>query len=361
MVISQYSIFTDTLPELEPVVAPTPTPSASVQTPNMRHSDEKDRMLDLINATRVQAGLGQIVLGSNEASQLHAEASLKSCSGSHWGTDGTKPYMRYSLAGGYQSNGAAISGRNYCITKSDGYSPIDSLRGWMSEQAILDPWHKKVNIGLAWDQFNTFVVQHFEGDYVEYDTLPAISDSGVLSLAGQVKNGAQFDQDDYFDISIYYDHPPHGLTRGQLARTYCYDSGLPVAYVRKPLSGGRYYNEDSTSTTYSLCANPYHVSPEAPPARSPDEAHSLRQTASEAGLSLDEIPVTAPSITAREWEVIMDEFRITADLGKVLDVHGQGVYTIIVWGTLGGEITPISEYSIFHGVEPPDTYDPDSP
>ncbi len=57
----------------------------------------------------------------------------------------------------------------------------------------------------------------------------------------------------------------------------------------------------------------------------------------------------------------MDGFRITVDLGKVLSVHGQGVYSIIVWGTLGGEITPISEYSIFRGVEPPDTYDPDSP
>ena len=40
---------------------------------------------------------------------------------------------------------------------------------------ILDKWHKKVNIGLAWDSYNSYVgIQHFEGGYVEFDELPEI-------------------------------------------------------------------------------------------------------------------------------------------------------------------------------------------
>ena len=36
--------------------------------------------------------------------------------------DGLKPYMRYSLAGGYQANGENGSGLNYCIKAGDGFA-----------------------------------------------------------------------------------------------------------------------------------------------------------------------------------------------------------------------------------------------
>ena len=57
----------------------------------------------------------EVVLGANNAAQLHAEASLQGCYSSHWGSNGLKPYMQYSLAGGYQSNGENGSGSDYCI------------------------------------------------------------------------------------------------------------------------------------------------------------------------------------------------------------------------------------------------------
>ena len=84
-------------------------------------------MLELINAERTQAGLGRVTLGSNSAAQLHADAALQTCFASHWGLDGLKPYMRYSLAGGYQSNGENGSGSDYCIRSSDGYRRIGSI------------------------------------------------------------------------------------------------------------------------------------------------------------------------------------------------------------------------------------------
>ena len=80
-------------------------------------------MLELINAERARAGLNPVILGDNIAAQLHAEAALENCFSSHWGVDGLKPYMRYSLAGGYQSNGENGSGLDYCIKASDGTNP----------------------------------------------------------------------------------------------------------------------------------------------------------------------------------------------------------------------------------------------
>ena len=141
-------------------------------------------MLELINEERRKAGVSPVELGDNHAAQIHADNSLANCFSSHWGIDGLKPYMRYSLTGGYQSNGENASGSDYCIKASDGYRSLPGTRSeirlrmdsWMDSQGhrrnILDSAHRKVNIGLAWNRYNLMAYQHFEGDYLEYTTLP---------------------------------------------------------------------------------------------------------------------------------------------------------------------------------------------
>ncbi len=237
---------------LGPTATPAPTfTPAPVPPPELRHIAEKRYMLELINAERARAGLNPVILGDNIAAQLHADAALENCFSSHWGVDGLKPYMRYSLAAGYQSNGENGSGLDYCIKASDRYQSLSSIRqeiretmaGWMSSSGhrsnILDPSHRKVSIGLAWDRYNAELYQHFEGDYVEYDRLPTIA-NGSLSLSGTAKNGVRFGEPGDLGVDIYYDPPPHELTGGQVARTYCYDSGRQVASLREPLTGGYY-------------------------------------------------------------------------------------------------------------------------
>ena len=59
-----------------------------------------------------------------------------------------------------------------------------------------------------------------------------------------------------------------------------------------------------------------------------------------------------------EWRTSADAFAVRADISDLLARHGDGVYSITVWGVIDGEDVVISEYSIFHGVTPPDTYDP---
>ena len=327
-------------------------------------------MLELINEEREKAGVPPVTMGDNIAAQVHAENSLANCFSSHWGVDGLKPYMRYSLAGGYQSNGENGSGLDYCVRPSDGYRGLGSIETEIREtmeglmnspghrRNILDKWHKKVNIGLAWDTYNKFVYQHFEGGYVEFDVLPNITD-GKLTLTGRAINELSFSDKAELGLQLYYDPPPHSLTRGQVSRTYCYDSGLQVASFRYPLTGNYYWSTDQFLSTDSPCPNPYEVSADDPAPRSPDEAHRFWEQAYAASQLRLAQSITVPWITASAWTALSMDFTVTADISELLSKYGPGVYTILLWGKVDGEDVPISQYSIFYEVEPPDTYNPD--
>ena len=341
------------------------SPSGGATEVSQRHIDEKRYMLQLINEERANAGAGTVTLGDNVAAQLHAESSLENCFSSHWGLDGLKPYMRYSLAGGFQSNGENASGLSYCITAADGYAPNRSIQqeiretmtGWMNSAGhrrnLLDPQHRKINIGLAWDRYNTAMVQHFEGDYVTYNQLPTIT-NGVLSFSGTTRNGARLSKN--LGQTIRYDPPPHGLTAGQLARTYCYDSGMAVAALRPPLASGYSYPTNEFSSTYSSCPSPYDVPANTPAPGSPAEAHQAWQDAYDASLSRVPQAITIPWVTASAWSSNGANFSLRADIATILAQHGHGVYSITLWGEINGTAAVISHFAIFHGVTPPGSY-----
>jgi len=62
-------------------------------------------VLSLVNTDRQTAGLPPVTLAYNSAAQTHAQDMFKNFYGSHWGTDGLKPYMRYTNAGGPEQRG----------------------------------------------------------------------------------------------------------------------------------------------------------------------------------------------------------------------------------------------------------------
>ncbi len=327
-------------------------------------------MLELINEERVRRGVPPVELGDNWAAQLHAESALANCFSSHWGIDGLTPQMRYSLAGGYQSNGENGSGLDYCYTASDRVTPVkpirvemtDSVKGFMGSPGhrdnLLYEHHKKLNIGIAYNRYNIYIYQHFEGDHVEYEVMPGISGDGILTLAGKTKNGAVIGRKRDLGLGIYYHQPPYNLTRGQVSRTYCYDFGFQVASLREPLTDGSRWTTDTFSYQYNPCPDPYDVSPDAPAAHSSEQAHEFWEEAYEASKSLEPRKVVAPWITASKWDVSANSFDVKADLSDLLDKHGKGVYTVVLWANLGSERDVVSQYSIWVGIDPPDTYTP---
>ena len=316
-------------------------------------------MLELINTERRKAGVDPVALGTNAAAQLHAESMLDNCFSSHWGIDGMKPYMRYTLAGVHQSNGENISGSDYCITATSGYRALSGIEQEMAEsmnglvaspghlKTILNPWYKKVNIGLAWDRYNLMLVQQFEGDHIVYAQSPII-DNGMLEMSGTVKNEAVFYGDRDLSIQIHYDPPPRILTRGQLSRTYCSNLGLRVAALRPPLTGNRYYPENDFVDMYSPCPDPYEIPKASDPPRSPGEAHRFWQEAYEASRLLEERSIVVPWVTALEFDAYEQFFSVKADLTEIVAERGSGVYTVLLWAFHdSGESVLVSEYSIF--------------
>lgn len=294
-------------------------------------------MLELINAERKKAGVPPVELGDNIAAQLHAESAIENCFPSHWGIDGLKPYMRYSLAGGYQPNGENGSGAvcTSAVVPSGKWvveSTMDSLVNSPDHFGnIVHRHHRRVNLGISYDRHSLSVAQHFEGDYVEYDDLPAIID-GMLSFSGKTKNGVRFDKKEDMGVEIYYDPPPHTLTHEDVAQTYAYCYGLKVAAFLKPIPKGWSYPTDNFDSKYETCpGDPYGTTYEN---------------------------VKGDYIIASKWISSDTSFALEADISKVLSKYGEGVYSAMVWGNIDGERAVISEYSIFHGVTPPDTYTP---
>ncbi len=382
------------------------------QSLTQKHIDYKLYMLELVNEERRKAGVPPVSLGDNIAAQLHAEASLEHCISGHWGVDGLKPYMRYSLAGGYQANAENASGLRYCITASDRITPVgdireeirESMEGWMNSPyhrpTVLDKWNRKVNVGLAWDEYNFKAIQHFEGVYVSFEEPPEIS-NGTLSVSGRARNGLQFSRREQLGLQVYYDPPPRTLTVGQVAQTFCYDPGIQVAGFRFSLteidltdfrlrnidlrdvglgevdlsdidlsnaglssidldniglSDVDFWDQKEFTTSYSPCPDPYDVAPEAPAPGSQEEAVRSWEQAYEASDGRVPQVITVPWITANQWVARGTEFSIEADVGELLTKHGPGVYTVLLWGVIGGEDVPFSRYSIFHRIEPPATY-----
>ena len=82
--------------------APTPDSIAELRT----------YALNLINADRLQHGVPPVVLGNNEAAQVHADDAVwHGYYLGHWTSDGLKPYMLYQRHGGVgvvAENAAAV-------------------------------------------------------------------------------------------------------------------------------------------------------------------------------------------------------------------------------------------------------------
>ena len=318
----------------------------------------KQLMLDLINEEREKHGLRHVQIGTNTAAQTHAENMLETCTSSHWGTDGLKPYMRYSLAGGYQTNAENISGLGYCV--GEGYISEDpstgvmrAMKGLMASEGhrenILDPLHAFVNIGIANDGYNTRVVQHFEHDSIRFESLPQIKND-IVSFIAIIPMSSEFDE---YDVTVYYDQPPRQLKPGQLSRTYCYDLATPVVTLRQALEYGWQYTEDGWASKSSECPNPYDISAALPAPTSVEEAY---QHYEDAKLKRAKSTHVVPYVTAHKWETSYERFEIQADLVNILRKHGSGVYTFNIGGWSNEEYTSLGQYSVFYKVPIPDGY-----
>ena len=349
-----------------PTPDPTPTPITRnthlVSHSAGKHQDLKQLMLRLTNQHRIAAGVPAVTMGRNPAAQLHVEAELDGCYTSHWDHWGLKPNHRYTLTGGTGADGENGSGLSYCITQADNYSPIQSMEqrvekvvaSWMDSPGhrrnLLNPAHTELNIGIAYDRYNTVMAQHFASDYVHYSQGPTIDDRGILTLSATVSDATLLIGDGV-NIQIAHDPPPKALTRGQLSFTYSLCNSTPVAYLVEPLPPGWHFRdpEISTRTIQRKCVDPYETPASQPPPDSHDEAHQYWADAKTASAQGPDVRVSNTRIVAQSMSVTDSAISVKADIGKVLNDHGPGIYTVRIWGRPNhmAQTTPLSEQAIF--------------
>ena len=290
-----------------------------------------------------------MALGNNEAAQKHAEEMLEHGFTGHWGLDGLTPAMRYTLAGGtdyVSENSSGVRG-----IKGADWGPQYRKKGWLASldvihqgfldspghrKTILDKWHRKVGLGIACNAYTCSAVQNFAGAYVAFTSPPSISGAGVLTFAGRLKGGFTMSS-----VQVWYHQTPHALTLGQLDAAYSSSLGQePATFIIKPVPPGTYYSEAAllpSVYTWLSGVDPYSVSPQAPIA-----AVGIPRRIPPPNVRLKPVPWTV----ADRWSAGAS-FEVKANIRKIIDDMGPGVYIAVIWGVNGGEEVPLTNYAIF--------------
>lgn len=360
----------------EPTSTPHPTPTP-LPTPTVEERTHTlaELLLKHTNAARTSAGLPPVVMGRNRASQIHAEESLEDCVSSHWDQWGLKPNHRYTLSGGTGTGRENVLGLNYCIDADDNYAPIGDLDDeilqahqiWMDSPGhranILDPAHRTMNVGIAWDAYNATIVQQFSSGYVIFTGRPSIAQNGIISFGGRVRNAALGGAGASFVLN--YHEPPKLLTRGQRAHTYglCRDKTVTVFAQPLPTGGSKkrgydllYYESLDGSYEHSQrCIDPYQTNPDK---QAPTDATSARTALESAKLATPTPPETVKFkyTVAQKWVFTANQFEVRADISKILEQNGPGIYTLFIWGYPKHMKGPavLSEQAIFWQTSPPE-------
>jgi uncharacterized protein YkwD len=233
------------------------------------HDELVSFALALINSDRQENGLKNVTLSSINSGQQHAEEMLALGYFSHWDVNGYKPYIRYTIAGGkgavsenigqFENWLAAGISQKQALNKSEwGMMNDDAAWNWGHKENILNPYHNKVSIGIAYDSNYLYFVEDFENDYISWIQLNNTNNQVMM----QGKLGRQ--QGEIQQIAIFYDNPSP-LTANQLAQTPYqseYDSGAYIGSVLPPnwqatdgitiTADTWYQNDDSFQVSFSL-------------------------------------------------------------------------------------------------------------
>ena len=207
------------------------------------------------------------------------------------------------------------------------------------KENILDRWHTKVHLGIAYNGYTCSVVQHFEYDYMDFVKMPTIR-KGELNVEGRVKSGFVLS-----GLQVWYHQPPHALTLGQIDATYYAGAGdEPALFILKPAEPGTSYPPYATEPSgysWKSGVDPYSVSPQAP--RSTSSPKGNRRTAP----PMETRVKAVPRVIADKWNEKRGKFRIRANIRKAINDAEPGVYIIVIWGRNSGVELPLSNYTIF--------------
>jgi uncharacterized protein YkwD len=268
-----------------------------------------------VNKDRADFGLPPVALSDNQAAQVHAEDVLKTRTISHWMTNGEKPYMTYSrydgsgsVAQNVATSGYTLDSANSCragLTRCTPVNPVhaidraqytmmydDAHANWGHRDNILDRHHTHVSFGIAYDDYYFAFVQNFENNYVDW-TQRMTYDENLRSVS---MKGALAESVKLSGINIFYDPLPTPTLYDEHKNDEYYKMGDFTALVVKPPPLGAYYDDPKE---YLL-------------------------------------------IIADRWSINNQSFDVQFSTAKMQEKHGNGVYTVVLWVSSGGDIQATS-------------------
>jgi hypothetical protein len=307
----------------------------SVSLPEIR-----SELLYLINSERVLAQVPPLKMGFNASAQQHTDSMMSYGYRSHWDIYGLTPQMRYTLAGGTNRVQQNIAGPVEVPPHDEHGQETWRLvtremhRQFMSRPAeravLLDPWHRKVSLGLSCDATRCWQVQQYETDHLEFRELPAISGT-VLDMEGTFREGLELDA-----VAIWYHPHPRRLSLGQLDATYRYGYGRkPATFIRPPESPEGSYSDSLVGYEWGAGIDPYTLDSSVSRSSAPPLVVEIAHSAA------------VPWTTADLWFQDGPSFSVEADLSEIISTHGTGVYTVQIWGKTGDERIGLTNYALF--------------
>ncbi len=145
----------------------------------------RERLLEMVNMERSKAGLSSLQLDdlACKVASEHALDMAKADFLSHWGSDGLKPYQRYSFAGGTEAVQENVSSADgiQSLTSTGVLKDLRDMHQAMIEEVppnnghrktILFPRHTHVGFGIAMEGRRVRLDELYLSRYVKIEPLP---------------------------------------------------------------------------------------------------------------------------------------------------------------------------------------------
>jgi hypothetical protein len=162
----------------------------------------REQLLGMVNTERARAGLNRLALDdlACKVANDHAQDMAAGQFLSHWGSDGRKPYHRYSFAGGtdaVQENASSADGLQSVTSNAVMKTLHDMHQAMIDEKppnnghglTILFPQHTHVGFGIARRGPSLRLDELYIARYVELDPIPCQAKPGAsVSVSGKILN-----------------------------------------------------------------------------------------------------------------------------------------------------------------------------
>jgi hypothetical protein len=162
----------------------------------------REKLLTQVNVDRARAGLRQLQLDelASKVANEHARDMVQRDFLSHWGSDGRKPYHRYSFAGGTDSVQENVSSAHNIQSVTPAGVTRDLYEMHLSmisevppndghRKTILSPPLTHVGFGIAMQGHNLRLDELYLARYIEMEPIPRqVKPKTIVTMRGKVLN-----------------------------------------------------------------------------------------------------------------------------------------------------------------------------